>query len=326
MVLVVALGGAMGAPWLIGRAGALVVTLLVASLLVFALLQLAPGDPAQFMLGLEARPGAIAALREELGLGGGAVVRYGHWLRGLVAGDLGTSYAYRVPVAGLLRERIGVSLPLSALALAIAVPLGLGSALAVARRPGGRGARAAGAIAALGVAIPDFWLAMLLLMIGALGFGAAGASGFPGWEGGAGPALAALFLPALALAVPQAAILHRVARTAIGAESARDYVRLARAKGLREQAILWRHILPNVWPPVLALVGLQLPFLIGGAVIVENVFSLPGLGRLALQAIEARDLIVVQAIAMLLVAVTVGASFLVDVAQAIADPRLRRGR
>ena len=326
VLLGLALGWSMGMPWLIARAGVMLVTLLVASLLVFALLQLAPGDPAQFMLGVDARPAAVVALREELGLGGGAVARYAHWISGLLHGELGTSYAYRVPVAGLVRERIGVSLPLAALALMLALVLGLGSALAAARRPDGAVDRIAGVTAAIGVAVPNFWLAMLLLMVAALGFGWSSAGGFPGWDGGAWPAVAALGLPAVALGLPQAAILHRVARAAIGEERARDYVRLARAKGLSERAILWRHILPNVWPAVLAIVGLQLPFLVGGAVIVENVFSLPGLGSLALHAIEARDLIVVQAVAMLLVTVTVGASFLVDVAQAIADPRLRRSR
>ena len=319
-----ALGRGAGFGWLIRRLGILALTLAGASIVVFALLQLAPGDPAQFMMGLRASPEAVAALRAELGLNGSAAARYLHWIADMARGDFGTSYAYRVPVAGLIGPRLGLSLPLACLAMLASVLIGLPAAFLAALRPKGWLDRAIGGLSRLGVAIPAFWLAMILLLAFAVHRPWFPGSGFPGWQAGLGPALAALILPTLALALPQAALIARVARAALLAEQGRDYVRTARAKGLGRGRILWRHIAPNAAAPILAVIGLQFPFLLAGSVIVENVFYLPGLGSLVVQAITARDLIVVQTVAMLMVAATVTASFLTDVAQAALDPRLRR--
>ena len=330
LVLAGSLAGALllawrlGARWLFGRVAATIVTLAAASLAIFALLQIAPGDPARFMMGLEASPKAVAALHAELGIEGAAPARYLRWAAGMLGGDFGLSYTYRVPVAGLVASRLAVSLPLAGLAVLLSVALGVGGALAGARRPGGLVDRAIGGLGRIGLAMPAFWLAMLLLLVFAVGLRWIGAGGFPGWAAGIAPALGALALPAIALALPQAAVILRVARAAIGDELGRDHIRTARAKGLGERAILWRHALPNAAGPILTVIGLQFPFLLAGAVIVENVFYLPGVGRLVLQAIAARDLIVVQAVVMLLVFATVVASLLVDVAQVLADPRLRR--
>jgi ABC-type dipeptide/oligopeptide/nickel transport system permease component len=275
------------------------------------------------MMGMRASPAAVAALRTELGLNGSAIARYFAWIGGIVQGDLGTSYAYRVPVAGLIGPRIALSLPLACLAMLVSVLAGLPAAFLAALRPRGWMDRAIGALTRLGVAIPGFWLAMILLLAFAVHLSWFPASGFPGWQAGLRPALCALILPTLALGLPQAALIARVARAALLAEQGRDYVRTARAKGLGRGRILWRHIAPNAAAPILAIVGLQFPFLLAGSVIVENVFYLPGLGSLVVQAITARDLIVVQAVALLMVAATVIASFLTDVAQALLDPRLR---
>jgi peptide/nickel transport system substrate-binding protein len=318
-----ALARAAGVGWLLRRLGILVLTLVGASIALFALLQLAPGDPAQFMMGLRASPAAVAALRTELGLNGSAVTRYFAWIGGIAQGDFGTSYAYRVPVAGLIGPRLALSLPLACLAMLVSVLVGLPAAFLAALRPKGWIDRMIGALTRLGVAIPGFWLAMILLLAFAVHLPWFPASGFPGWQAGLGPALCALILPTLALGLPQAALIARVARAALLAEQGRDYVRTARAKGLGRGRILWRHIAPNAAAPILAIVGLQFPFLLAGSVIVENVFYLPGLGSLVVQVITARDLIVVQAVAMLMVAATVIASFLTDVAQALLDPRLR---
>jgi peptide/nickel transport system substrate-binding protein len=314
-----------GGAWLIRRSAVLLLTLAGASLFVFALLQWVPGDPAQFMMGLEASPSALAALRSELGLNGGAIARYLGWVGGLLRGDLGLSYAYRVPVSDLVAPRLLLSLALAGGAMLLSLLIGLPAAIVAARRPGGAADRFVGALARVGLAMPSFWLAMMLLALAVLG-GAHSASGFPGWDAGMGPILSTLFPPALALALPQAAIIARVARAAIGQELARDYVRTARAKGLTPGTILWRHVLPNAAAPIVAVVGLQWPFLLGGSVIVETVFALPGLGQLLLQAIGGRDLIVVQAVAMLMVGATVFASFAADVAQALLDPRSRGTR
>ena len=318
-----ALARGAGVGWLVRRLGILALTLAGASVVIFALLQLAPGDPAQFMMGMRASPDAVAALRAELGLSGSAVARYSGWVEGMVRGDLGTSYAYRVPVAGLIGPRLALSLPLACLAMLVSVLIGLSAAFLAVLRPRGWLDRTIGGLTRLGVAIPGFWLAMILLLAFAVRRPWFPASGFPGWQAGLGPALVALILPTFALALPQAALIARVARAALLAEQGRDYVRTARAKGLGRGRILSRHIAPNAAAPILAIVGLQFPFLLAGSVIVENVFYLPGLGSLVVQAITARDLIVVQAVAMLMVAATVIASFLTDVAQALLDPRLR---
>jgi peptide/nickel transport system substrate-binding protein len=311
-----------GGRWLMRRGAILLLALAGASLFIFALLQLAPGDPAQFMMGLDASPAALASLRAQLGLDGSAVHRYLTWIAGLIRGDAGISYTYRVPVAALVGPRLGLSLLLTMLALLVSTMVGVAAALAAARRPGGAVDRMVGGAARLGLAVPGFWLAMLFLLLFAVRLRWLPASGFPGWDAPVGAMLGALLLPALALALPQAAVIARVARGALGEELGRDYVRTARAKGLRPGTILWRHVLPNAAAPIIAVVGLQFPFLLGGSVIVENIFYLPGLGRLLLQAIGGRDLIVVQAVAMVMVAATVLASFLADVGQALLDPRL----
>jgi ABC-type transport system substrate-binding protein/ABC-type dipeptide/oligopeptide/nickel transport system permease component len=309
-----------GPRWLLGRLAVLIVTLLGASLLVFGLLQVAPGDPAQFMMGIEGSPRAVAALRSELGLTGSVVDRYLRWTAGLLHGDLGLSYSYRVPVADLVRDAVAVSLPLAGMALLFSIVVGVPGALLAARRPAGLLDRAIGIGGEIGLAIPAFWLGMLILVGGAV-LGWRGVSDYIGWDAGIASGLWSLAVPAVVLGVPQAAVVLRVTRAALGRELAADYVRTALAKGLGRDPILARHVLPNAAAPILTVIGLQVPFLLAGSVLVENVFALPGLGRLALQAIAARDLVTVQAVVMLVVAVTVATSFLVDIAQALVDPR-----
>jgi len=321
----VALAGLVAGPGvLLTRLGVLLLTLAGASLLVFWTTRLAPGDPAQFMLGMDASPQAVTALRGELGLGGSAMAQYADWAGGLLRGDLGTSYTYRVPVASLVGPRLAVSLPLAGLAMVLAVALGLVTAIAGAAAGRRWPARLLDAGVQLGLAVPSFWLASLLLLLFAVRLGWVSAAGWPGWGGGFGPALGALLLPAVALGLPQAAVIARVAGGALARERQRDYVRTARASGIGERRILRVHVLPNALPPILAVVGLQAPFLLAGSVVVETVFGLPGLGRLVLDAIGGRDLLTVGAVAMLLAGVTVLASFLVDLAQALADPRVRQ--
>ncbi|MEM1102683.1 MAG: ABC transporter permease [Pseudomonadota bacterium] len=304
----------------------LAATLLIASVAVFALLEAAPGDPAAVILGLNASPDALAALRAELGLDGGLAARYARWLGGMLAGDFGVSYTYRVPVGSLIWERLEVSAPLAvlslALAAAIAFPLGVAAA---ARRGQPLGAAISG-FAQLGVAAPNFWVGILLVLIFAMGLGWTSAGGFPGWDAGVGAALGALTLPAIALALPQAAILTRVLRGALLDTLGEDYVRTARAKGLSEGATLRRHALRNALIPVLTILGLQFSFLLAGAVIIENVFFLPGLGRLALQGVAQRDLAVVKGVVMTLVFAVVLVNFIVDALYALVDPRVRAGK
>ncbi len=310
--------------WLLGRLASLALTLAVASLLIFALVQVAPGDPARYVLGLQADEQAVAALREQLGLNAPALTRYGRWIAALLQGDLGDSLTYRLPVAQLLAERLPLTLPLAALALALAVALALPAALLAARRPGGRADRTVGALSQLGVSVPDFWLGVMGAWLFAVLLRWVPAGGFPGWDAGLAEGLRALALPALALALPQAAILTRVLRAALAELAPAEFLRTARAKGASRWRVLWRHALPNTASPVLTLLGLQTAYLLAGSVIVENVFFLPGVGRLLFQGVTAHDLVLVQSLVLVLVALGVAVSALVELGARAADPRLAR--
>jgi peptide/nickel transport system permease protein len=312
--------------YLLKRLGIGIATLLVASVVVFAVLEVLPGDPAQLMLGLNATPEALAALHEQMGLDQPLAWRYVEWIGGMLTLDFGRSYTYSVPVIDLVRERIVVSLPLALLALilstSIAIPVGIFSA----ERRGRAGDTLTMGVAQLGVAVPNFWFALILIYIFAVWLRLVPAGGFPGWSAGTWPALKGLILPAIALALPQAAILARVTRSALLEVLNEDYIRTARAKGMPRRAVLWRHALRNAMIPVLTILGLQFAFLLAGTIIIENVFYLPGLGRLVFQAITQRDLIVVESVVMLLVAAVIAVNILVDVSYAIVDPRLRVAR
>lgn len=311
--------------FIFGRLVSLVLSLLAASLVIFFVLEVVPGDPAAFMLGLNAAPDTVAALRQQLGLDAPLLERYFTWLFGMLQGEFGTSYTYRVPVAELVGDRIWVSLPLAIYALAlstlIAFPVGI---LAAARRNSAADVGVMG-VTQLGVAIPNFWFAMMLVLLFAVSLRWFSAGGFPGWDD---PLLAlkSLTLPAIALALPQASILARVMRSALLDTLSEDYIRTARAKGLTQRQALWRHALRNALIPVLTIIGLQFSFLLAGAIIIENVFFLPGLGRLVFQGISSRDLIVVKSVVMILVFAVILVTFLVDITYALVDPRLRRAQ
>ena len=309
--------------YLLIRALSLTISLIVASVVIFAVIEVIPGDPAAFMLGLNATEDAIANLREELGLGGSRPERYFAWVTGMLGGDFGVSYTYRVPVAELIADRIWVSVPLAIFALIlstlIAVPVGM---IAAANR-GRAGDFSIMGITQLGIAVPNFWFAMLLVLLFAVTLQWFSAGGFPGWDH-PGAAMKALLLPAIALALPQASILARVMRSALIDTLDQDYIRTARAKGLSQGQAIRRHALKNALIPVLTIIGLQFSFLLAGAIIIENVFFLPGLGRLIFQGITQRDLIVVESVTMLLVFAVIVVTFLVDITYAVVDPRLRR--
>ncbi|GGA81960.1 peptide ABC transporter [Nitratireductor aestuarii] len=301
------------------------VTLLLASVVVFGVLEILPGDPARIMLGMNAGPDALEALRQEMGLNQPAPVRFFQWLAGLVTGDLGRSYTYSSPVIDLVQERLVVSLPLALISLflstAIAIPVGVFAA----SRSGKLSDTLTMGTAQIGIALPNFWLALLLVYVFAVGLRVLPAGGFPGW---ADPveAIKSLILPSISLALPQAAILARVTRSAMVETLGEDFIRTARAKGLPRRKVLWRHALRNAMIPVLTILGLQFSFLLAGTIIIENVFYLPGLGRLIFQAINQRDLIVVEGVVMLLVASLILINLAVDICYAIVDPRLRIGR
>ncbi|AXC48499.1 ABC transporter permease [Paracoccus suum] len=311
--------------YVLRRALSLIISLLVASVAIFSIVALVPGDPASFMLGTGAQPDTLAALRAQLGLDQPWPLRYAAWIGGILTGDLGTSFTYKTPVAALLADRIVVSLPLALMALALAVVIAFPIGMIAAARRGRAADVAVMGGTQLGIAVPNFWFAMILVLIFAVKLRWLPAGGFPGWDHPLA-ALRALLLPAIALALPQAAILARVLRSALIETMGQDYIRTARAKGLSAGQALRRHGLRNAMIPALTIIGLQFSFLLAGAIIIENVFYLPGLGRLIFQAITQRDLIVVQSAVLVLVTAVILITFLTDLAYAAVDPRLRRGR
>jgi peptide/nickel transport system permease protein len=310
---------------IVKRIGSFALTLFIASLLVFVMMDILPGNAAAILLGTSARPDTIAALEHQLGLDQPAYVRYLHWIFGAFTGDLGNSASYGVPVSRLIAERLQVTLPLALMAVTIAVIIGLLLGVAAAARPRRLQDRAASVFAQVGIAVPDFWFGILMILLFSTRLQWFAAGGFPGW-GQPLTALKSLLLPAISLALPQAAVLTRVTRSAVLDVSEEDFIRTARAKGLTRQRVLWRHAVRNALVPIVTIVGLQFSFLIAGAVLVENVFNLPGIGRLAYQSLAQRDLVVIRSVAMLFAGLVILVNFLVDLSYLWIDPRLRAAR
>ncbi|GAA3056706.1 ABC transporter permease [Rhizobium viscosum] len=306
------------------RLAGLVITLLVVSLVIFAVMDLLPGDPASIMLGTSASPETLAALRRDLGLDQPLLIRYGQWLAGVFSGNLGQSYTYGVPVAGLIIERLAVTLPLALIAIMLSVLIALPLGVLAAARRGGIMDAIATVFSQVSIAVPAFWVALLLIILFSTTLGLMPAGGFPGWGTGFLPALQALIMPAVALALPQAGVLTRVTRSAVLDTMHEDFARTAVAKGLSRSAVLWRHIVPNALVPILTILGLQFTFLVAGAVLVENVFNLPGLGRLAFQALSQRDIIVMQDVVLFFAGLVIVMNFIVDLSYLAIDPRMRK--
>ncbi len=313
--------------FLLKRFATFLATLAVASVLVFAVLELLPGNAAEVILGDTATPESLAALQAKLGLDRPALQRYTDWVGGLLQGQTAQSISYDTPTAELIAERMRVTLPLAVLSMALTVVLALALGIYAASRHNGLGDVGVMAASQVGIAIPNFWFAILLILLFAVKLQWVSAGGFPGWTeddgGGLWEGLQALILPSIALALVQAAILARVTRSAVLEVMREDFVRTARAKGLTRRQALWRHVLRNAMIPVLTVMGLQFANLITGTIVVENVFVLPGVGRLIFQAISNRDLVVVRDVVMLLAGVVVVVNFVVDVLYALIDPRLR---
>ena len=309
--------------FLLKRCLTLVATLIGASIVVFVVLEILPGDAAQMMMGPDAAPDAVRALATKLGLDQPALARYWHWVMGMLTGDLGNSYAYSSPVFDLIMERLALTVPLALMAMALTTGLALMVGIYAAARHNRIGDVGLMGLTQVGIAIPNFWFAILLILLFSVKLQWFSAGGFPGWEEGFGPALQALLLPALSLAVVQAAILARITRSAVLEVMREDFVRTARAKGLSQRATLWGHVLRNAMIPVITIMGLQSAELLAGTIVVENVFYLPGLGRLIFQSISNRDLIVVRNCVMLLAAMVVIVNFVVDILYAVIDPRVK---
>lgn len=312
--------------FLLKRFVTFVLTMWAASVVIFAVQGALPGNAAQVMLGESATPEAVQALSLKLGLDQPAAVRYGRWIAGLASGDMGTSVAYDTPIAELIGERLAVTAPLAAMAMLLTTVIALTAGVYAASRHDRLGDIGVMTASQIGIAIPNFWFAILLILVFSVKLRWFSAGGFPGWAEDPWQGFKALILPAVALAVVQAAILARITRSAVLEVMREDFVRSARAKGLNRRQVLWRHVLRNALVPVLTVMGLQFANLLTGTVIVENVFALPGLGRLVFQAIANRDLVVVQDVVMLLAAAVIVINLVVDLLYVVVDPRLRAQR
>jgi peptide/nickel transport system permease protein len=305
------------------RAGALVVTLFFVSALVFVVVRVLPGDPAAIIMGTEGSREATERLRDAMGLNRPLPVQYVEWVGRALHGDLGRSIQYDLPVGELIASRLSVTLPLAVMAaafmVAAAVPLGVYAATHHRRA----GDYATMVFSQIGISIPQFWAGLLLILLFSVTLGWVRSGGFEGWSSGVGAALRSLLLPAIALGLFQAAVLVRATRSAVLDVLREDYVRTARAKGVSERRVVARHTLRNALIPIVTVAGVQLGQLLAGAIVLESVFALPGLGRLALGAISARDLPVVQGVALFIASIIVVINFAVDLTYGVLDPRIR---
>ncbi len=304
---------------------ALAATLFFVSLLVFVVVRVLPGDPALIILGLEASPESLARVRQGLGLDRPVPVQYAKWVGQALRGDLGRSIQYDLPVASLILSRLAVTLPLTLLAagfmVAAAIPLGVFAATHHRRW----GDYLTMTLSQLGVAVPGFWAGLLLILFFSVQLGWVQAGGFDGWGQGVWPGLRSLLLPAVALGLFQFAVLARTTRSAVLEVLREEYVKTARAKGLAERLVLFRHALRNALIPIVTVAGVQLGQLLAGSIILESVFYLPGLGRLTLAAISARDLPVVQGVVLFVASMIVTVNAAVDILYGLLDPRIRYG-
>jgi peptide/nickel transport system permease protein len=301
----------------------LVATLIGASVVVFLVLEILPGNAAQMLMGPDASPETVHALAVKLGIDLPPLQRYGNWIAGLLTGDLGLSYAYSTPVADLVLERLSLTIPLALMAMTITTVVALAAGVFAAARHNKLGDVGVMGISQVGIAIPNFWFAILLILLFSVQLRWFSAGGFPGWDEGILEGVKSLMLPAIALAVVQSAILARITRSAVLEVSREDFVRTARAKGVSRRGTLWGHVLRNAMIPVITVMGLQFAELLAGTIVIENVFYLPGLGRLIFQSISNRDLIVVRNCVMLLAAMVVIVNFVVDLLYAVIDPRVK---
>jgi peptide/nickel transport system permease protein len=298
-------------------------TLAGASVVVFLVLEVLPGDAAQMLMGPDASADTVQALANKLGLDRPPLERYIHWISGIFKGDMGLSYTYGSPVFDLVLERMTVTLPLAVLAMVLTTVLALAVGVFAASRHNRWSDIGLMGLSQVGIAVPNFWFAILLILLFSVHLQWFSAGGFPGWEEDPLQAIKSLLLPAISLAVVQAAILARITRSAVLDVLREDFVRTARAKGLSEKATLWGHVLRNAMIPVVTVMGLQFANLLAGTIVVENVFYLPGLGRLVFQSIANRDVIVVRNCVMLMASMVIVINFFVDVIYAVIDPRIK---
>jgi peptide/nickel transport system permease protein len=305
------------------RTVVLLLTLILVSIVIFAVLMVIPGDPAQIILGIHATPETLQTLRRQLGLDRPVIVQYLSYMKHLAMGDLGRSISYDIPIRSLIFSRLQVTVPLAILsmvfAILISIPMGIYSSLH-RNRAGDYGIMM---FSQIGLAVPAFWAGILLILLFAVTLHWFPAGGFQPWLGDPWKALKSLLLPALSLGLVRAAVLTRMTRSSMLEVLGEDYIRTARSKGLPKRIVAYKHAFRNAIIPVVTIIGLQAGDLMAGAIIIENVFHLPGVGRLVFEAIGQRDLLVVQGVVLFIATVIVFINFMTDVAYGYLDPRIR---
>jgi peptide/nickel transport system permease protein len=294
------------------------------SLLVFGLMRLVPGDPALIVLGYKATPEGIKALREAFHLDEPLVQQYVRWLGGVARGDFGVDFRQNEPIGRMILDRLPVTIELTLLASVCATLIGVPLGLLGGGRRGGTADRAALAVGLIGISIPDFWLGIMLILGLSLWAGLFPSAGFVPFTEAPLDNLLCLALPALTLAVSRAAVLGRLTRAAVRDVVERPFVQYARAKGLGERAILVRHVLPNAAIPIVTVLGLQVGYMLGGAIVVEMIFTLPGVGRMTLDAVLERNYPVLQNTILVIGALFMLVNLVTDILYGVIDPRVRR--
>ena len=302
----------------------LIPVMLVISAIVFSLMHLIPGDPAQVLLGFEnTDPAQLEAVRRDLGLDRPVYVQYGRWLGKVLRGDLGTSVRTGRPIRILVVEALPFTLELAAyallLAIVIAIPVGTLAGTTRSRLADG----AMQTLTLFGLSLPAFWVGAMLILLFSVELRWFPVLSYPTLAEAPLANLRGFFLPALTLAVPNAASISRMVRASMIAVRREEYVKVARAKGLRETVVVRRHMLKNALIPVVTLIGIVAGYLLGGSIVVEQVFAIPGLGRLGLQAIVQRDYPVLQAVVLMVTGLFVLVNLVVDVIYVLLDPRIR---
>lgn len=309
--------------YMIRRFILLMTTILLVSMITFGVFQILPGDPVRTMLGTEADATQIENLRSELGLNRPLYEQYTDWIKGLLTGELGHSIRFSMPVKDLLLDRLPVTMSLAVLTLTIVLMVSLPLGMFAARRQNKLSDVSLSTLTQIGMAVPSFWLGMMLILYVGMQFSFFKISGYIPWSQSVAGALSTLILPALTIAIPQIAVNFRYVRTAILEQMQLDYVRTIRSKGMSERNVMYKHVLKNAMIPILTVFGLVMAEVVAGTIIVEQVFSLPGVGQLLITAISNRDFPLVQGIVMYITVAVVVINFIVDILYSVLDPRIR---
>ncbi len=304
----------------------IILTLFFVSVLIFLVFQIIPGNPAEIILGTEADPAQIKALERELGLDKSMFQRYISWIGGLLRLDMGESLKYRMPVSTLFLRKLPVTLTLTLYSLILSIIIAIPLSIQITLKSDKWYSSIITAITQLGISIPSFWLAFLLIYVFAVKLDIFDTLSYNAMAGGFFERLKSFFLPSLAIAIPNISTIIRYMQAAILDEINKDYVRTARMKGMTLKEILYKHVLKNALIPVITVIGMSLTSSVGGSLIIENVFALPGIGSLIVASISSRDFPLIQSVVIAVAFLVIFINFIIDIAYGLIDPRIRGGK